>query len=702
MRGSVVRHTGRVTLLLLAVSVVVTCLAVWWLRPDSAAGWVGVVGGVLGPPVLWLAWASYRDDRAEADAALSLEEVADRLAVAVRGQWTAEAELQRLNNPHAIPVRWRPADPELVEDWPSLVRLATTDGAGWPPPSAAGTWAAGPGELAGGGNELADVLGRVPTGRLLVLGQPGAGKTVLLVRLMLDLLARRQPGGPVPVLAPLASWDPTAGQGFYGWLESRLVADHPGLANPAPGDSRVRRARALLDAGLVLPVLDGLDEIPDALRDRALAGINDALRPGPVVLSARTEPYRLTAARLAGAAVIELLPLDTTVIAGYLRMTAGGPVAARWDPVLATLTGSTPPPVARALATPLMTALARSVYNPRPGEHTGTLPNPAELLDPHRFPTRERVEQHLFDAYLPAAYRPHPDPARRCPWPAANAQRWLAFLAHHLQRPPTTPDIAWWQLPAALSPDRHWPYIFGLAGGLAAGLGFWLVLGLHSGLVAGLIAGWMVGMMAYLARNVQNPTQGPRRPHIFAAIAMFGWVIKILSNMFKGNVPLAVEAAAVVVFAVLRGFLPSTLIRADVRTAASPSTLLAKDRATFRSQVLAMVLVFGPGLGFLLGLMAVFTDGLAKGLTVGLTIGVLGFLVMGSFGAFFMASETAWVPFVLARCWLAIRRRLPWRLMAFLADAHEQRGVLRQAGGVYQFRHLKLQRRLAQRHERLP
>jgi len=34
--------------------------------------------------------------------------------------------------------------------------------------------------------------------------------------------------------------------------------------------------------------------------------------------------------------------------------------------------------------------------------------------------------------------------------------------------------------------------------------------------------------------------------------------------------------------------------------------------------------------------------------------------------------------------------------MAFLADAH-QRGVLRQAGAVYQFRHIELQHRLATR-----
>jgi hypothetical protein len=48
----------------------------------------------------------------------------------------------------------------------------------------------------------------------------------------------------------------------------------------------------------------------------------------------------------------------------------------------------------------------------------------------------------------------------------------------------------------------------------------------------------------------------------------------------------------------------------------------------------------------------------------------------------------------LARLWLAGRGHLPLHLMTFLADAHA-RGVLRQAGAVWEFRHANLQRRLA-------
>jgi hypothetical protein len=43
-----------------------------------------------------------------------------------------------------------------------------------------------------------------------------------------------------------------------------------------------------------------------------------------------------------------------------------------------------------------------------------------------------------------------------------------------------------------------------------------------------------------------------------------------------------------------------------------------------------------------------------------------------------------------ARIWLACTRRMPWRMMGFLSDAH-QRGVLRRVGSVYQFRHLRMQ-----------
>src|ERR1035437_10162795 len=125
---------------------------------------------------------------------------------------------------------------------------------GWPAALQAGKWAAGPDGLAGTGGDLVELLAQVPTGRLVVLGEPGAGKTMLMVRLVLDLLARRVDGNPVPILASVASWDPAA-QDLRDWLATRLLIDHPALAGPPrAGMTESTQAAALLAAGLILPV----------------------------------------------------------------------------------------------------------------------------------------------------------------------------------------------------------------------------------------------------------------------------------------------------------------------------------------------------------------------------------------------------------------------------------------------------------------
>jgi hypothetical protein len=141
------------------------------------------------------------------DGSSSLAPIADELAIAVGTQWEAEVRVRRLNDPYPLPVSWAAADSSLTDTWDSLVKLART-GAGWPRPPQEGSWAASSDNLAGKGDELTEVLARVPTGRLVVLGEPGAGKTMLMVRLVLDLLARRVGGGPVPFLASVASWNP--------------------------------------------------------------------------------------------------------------------------------------------------------------------------------------------------------------------------------------------------------------------------------------------------------------------------------------------------------------------------------------------------------------------------------------------------------------------------------------------------------------
>jgi hypothetical protein len=59
-----------------------------------------------------------------------------------------------------------------------------------------------------------------------------------------------------------------------------------------------------------------------------------------------------------------------------------------------------------------------------------------------------------------------------------------------------------------------------------------------------------------------------------------------------------------------------------------------------------------------------------------------------------IALSHAWPQYLISTAWLAARGKLPWRLAAFLSEAHELQ-ILRQRGGAYQFRHARLQDYLA-------
>jgi hypothetical protein len=680
---------------------------------DVAAVIIPVSFGLLAG---WLAWATYRGPKRSgpAVAGLSLADVADRLAAAEGKRWNDEAVIRRLNEPYPLPVSWAAADASLTDSWDSLVRLACS-GAGWPPPPATGTWATDPDDLAGKDRELVDVLSRVPTGRLVVLGERGAGKTVLMVRLVLDLIAHRDPGGPVPFLASVASWNP-AEQDLRDWLEAQLLINHAAFAKPPPADrEEPTQVAALLASGLILPILDGLDESPEGVRGPAISRINAALRPGEqMIVTCRIQQYRDAVrpqdgveATLRGAAAIQLRLLNAEAVRDYLCDDAAGPVMrARWAPVLDVL--GTEAPAAQALVTPLMVGLARAIYNPDPDdlhEQVRDLPGPVELCD---FADRSAVEAHLFDAFIPAAYRP----SAKSRWTAAQAEKWLMFLARHLEHTIRSPDLAWWQLPVA-GPRNVYGLTAGLESGLLVGLGTGLVTGflagLVSGVVGGLVSGVVVGLVAlYVGRFVLGRFWGLTG---LVAGLVAGVVVALVGGLSGGLVSGLVVALVVGLVAGLAGAHPGqglnsllgTLVGGYVEggvfhgwggigkqpgysaTAASPRAMLARGRLAALYPVLTHGLVTGLVSGLVFGLTGRLVAGFVAGLLFGLSIGLEWSLF-----------ETDWPYYMLTRVWLAFHRHLPWSLMGFLADAH-RRDVLRQAGAVYQFRHIELQHRLANR-----
>jgi hypothetical protein len=527
---------------------------------------------------------------------------------------------------------------------------------------------------------------------------------MLMVRLVLDLLARRTDGTRVPILASIASWNP-ADQDLRAWLSEQLMIDHSALADAPPaGIDEPTQAAALLASGLILPILDGLDEIPEGVRGVAISRINDAVRPGePLLVTCRSQQYReaITPAHglevtLRGAAAVELRPLDTAAVRGYLCDDAAGPAArVRWDPVFAVL--GTETPAGQALTTPLMVGLARAIYNPRPGESLSTLRNPAELCNPG-LADRTAVEALLFDAFIPSAYQR----GQTGGWKAQDAEKWLAFLAYYLDRTIGTPDLAWWQLPGAI-PRFAWAVGSMVLVGIAAGLGIGLTALVRGGGAAAGVAvvGALAVAMATLPaaagyKRLPPPSRGMNWRLPYRSDVALGAAAGIAAGALAGagvlpevrpGIGAAVGAGAVVlVLTLIYGW--SDLQKNapfDTNSAASPPTMLARDRET------AVFVGFsrwaGPAIGA--GTIATLRSGVGTGIVIAIAVWCL-------FAALVSLLRAAWPSYEIARVWLAFHHRLPWRLMSFLTDAHT-RGVLRQAGAVYQFRHIELQHRLASR-----
>ncbi|MFF9483117.1 NACHT domain-containing protein [Streptomyces sp. NPDC014733] len=708
-----------------------------------------------------------------------LDEWAEGLAEGVRTLWEREEEQRRVHDPVALPVRWHPAA-ELADHPANIRRLQAGD-------------ASEPLALAGRIEQLSEIYRSVPSGRLVILGPAGAGKTVLVGRLALGLLEKHRPGRRVPVVVNIGAWDPTA-RSLQVWLVEQLTRDHPGLAAPA-GRGGPSRARALIEAGRVLPILDGFDEIHTGLHKDALRELN-AAPDTPMVITSRAPEF--TAAVhdvdvLTAAAVVEIDDLTVEDLAGYLPRTVAGRRTGVWDPVLEKMNTAPvePGPAAlrRVLTNPLMVFLARTIYSDNPRQE------PTELLDTNRFPTRTALQDHLLKEFLPAVYRSgRPDRPPR--WPEDRARRYLTHLAGHLRQAGTV-DLAWWQLRDTIprwkrtlilamvdgllvtvalgfmdtstglvpaftrwgsAPD--WPVdaqervlalvrgamdgllvmlSSGVAVALTAGLGRWLHIkrlrrftvalgaglgtavasglaftlvtgdageGLSAGPILGLIAGLAAGLVGLRGAGPQpTGTRLQIRGRVrfisgrFVAGMLVGLLLGLVNGFANGIFSFGSGAAARVAEGLSFG---GTDVLGDAFVILSVVGL-----------VLALVAALAFGLeapahpadvvGAAESLARDRRNAIRKGLVVGLAVGLmvsamysLPFGVAAAVLAGFVSvrATSAWVHWlVLVRGWLPVTGHLPWRVQAFLTDAY-RRGVLRQTGAVYQFRHARLQQHL--------
>jgi len=665
--------------------------------PDRARLWVWVATALLVVAAVGIEVRRSRPGGWAGQAGIGVDAAASQLAVAVRTQWRQEEERRQVHTPFPLAVRWHAVPDALMDHWANICRVPAGVGAGSL-------------ELTGQLDRIVEIYRRIPSGRLVILGRAGSGKTVLALRLVLDLLDVWTTGDPVPVIFSLGSWNPSTAS-LREWLCDRLVRDYPGLV--APGPAGMSLAAKLVNDHRILPVLDGFDEIATGLHGKALTALSAATAM-PLLLTSRPQEYRAAvaagAAVLTGAAGVELADLTPADLADYLPLTTrragtGSGTTTVWDPVLACLrdrpSSLATANLAAVLSTPLMIGLARTIYSDNPDR------DPAVLLDTHQFGTATALEDHLLGAFVPAAYQHSwlhlPAGHRRARgYELERAQRWLGYIAHHLDRL-NSRDLAWWQLGKTLPLLEILPLgmivmIVCMLAGIVVTLPFWLVnelpggyggefaVGLLGGLQAALLLGNTYSFMLSFPDlvqpgRVQRPTSGTTK--IVLAGVVIGFVAGILIWLLNDNLESAMQAglAGGLAFGLVSG-LGGFEGPVDIKAAPSPWDLLITDRRKAALQALGWWLAAG----LMLGLGSVLELDSGFGYAFGLLFG---------YGLWHLVGNSVWVRWVVfARFWLPLGGRLPWAVMAFLDDAH-QRGVLRQTGPVYQFRHARLQDHLA-------
>lgn len=703
-------------LLLVAVMAVVVAYIVYAHDPASASTLVRTLVGLATTACTvagWL-WARRRPVQVSR---LQLERAADALAEQVYRQWERAAGERRLVYPAPMCLRWRWSRRPVTG--PVTEAVGGVSGTRFAPMLGMGAITVD--RLQSGTlRDLLDVYGGLDSGRLIIVGGPGAGKTSAAIRLLLDALrhraalktVRERARIPVPVLVTLHGWDPNR-ERFTDWLANRLTRDYELLMTREHGPNA---AAGLIDGGYLTAILDGLDEIPEMLRSVVLQALDEQATFRLVVLTRTDELVAAVSdAHLIGAAVVELCPVEPQQAAEYLASCQIDSLSPAWRRVVEDLRDCPGGILARALDSPLMVALIRDTYR--------RCDPVDELIDSSRFPSREAIEDHLLDRVLPIAYAWRPGrPAPPCT--ADEARQWLGSLARHMNDEGTR-DLAWWQIPrwvpawfriliTALVVGMVSMLVFGFVGGFLIGLENGFTSGFKHGFVYASVAGpfyaLVVGIVCmiregrfrqseWLPFNKMNVRTAllfgllvglvfmPGNWLICMFLYRFGLVVSFVFMFTYGLVDILVFGISVGLLIKLTG--PS----AEAASSLDPRSLWRRENR------------FGLKIGLVYGLTAGLIFGLTNGLIywlafkAGLTASLVAVVEGGltntlTFGiGVTLVSSATWAT-TLANTQLRRRDGTPVRLLNFLEDAHA-REVLRSVGPVYQFRHARLQDRLA-------
>jgi GTPase SAR1 family protein len=328
-------------------------------------------------------------------------------------------------------------------------------------------------------------------GRLLLVGEPGSGKTVLLYKIAehLEQQHRKNASAPLPIVLNLSAWQ--QGSSVHSWMIDQLCDRVNGLGFPDPD-----LASDLIRSGRIAVLLDGLDEVPEAHRLDCLRALNDFL-PGvldgvPVVVTCRIGEFRDLVDRDSPIGLLdarEATPLSFADVRDNLRVLAkGNELTERqeaWQRIANRVHRTEGRLLRSALTSPLILTMAIEAPSL----------NPEQLL---KLKSVDEIRSQVCRSSVEDAFSSAPP----------RALAWLKFVARNLVA--STNDSVTFRM-ESLTPDQAPPWlglvgglVLGLVFGLFGGLGFGLVGGLGFGLVVGLVCGLVFGLVFDLVSAIRS------------------------------------------------------------------------------------------------------------------------------------------------------------------------------------------------------
>ena len=517
-------------------------------------------------------------------------------------------------------------------------------------------------------------------GKLLVLGEPGAGKTTMMLDLAWELCKRaeQQANYPIPVLLNLSTWKGNVNS-MQDWLATELKLKY---------GVRKDIGIAWLNNATLLLILDGLDETESSYQTPCIQSINQLLhedcRPQYLVICSRYEEYGNSATKLQLNGAVFLRQLNDIQIQDYL-------IRLEQDRLRQALQKN--PTLLELLRKPLLLSIA--VLSGKQ----------LSMRDWQNLSSRDEQLNYLLNSYVQQMWtrKLRNTSYVKCESPAiVQAQKWLIFLAQRLQQDSTT------EFPIEKIQPSHWlnskqMLFYRTIVGLVVGMIIGLIVGLIFSLASGIIVGSIVGLFHGLAHATDNiepaekfqlswskETTEKLKKNLVIGL-LFGFTLSVVIGIISGLIGglkfgLRLGFTFGLIDTLVHGIIGG-LIRGftrDINTKSYPNQGILES-----AKNIVTVSIITLPIGLFVYVLPFFITGVPIS-WVKIPLGAIAFALI--FG--FSSGGVPCIEHLALRVFLYLNGHIPWNY-ARLLNYCTERLLLQRVGGRYRFIHRLLQEHFA-------